>query len=377
MFGPYQTLIDTVKEYSQTVLPEQAKHYDAVEEFPQELLDYFIKEHDIFRLLIADTEDDLGFKAFLEVIRLVSQNFAALGSILLTQGTYAIWPLYRFGTKRQQDAYIEAMVQGDKIGGFALTEVEYGSDIDMLEARAIETDDGWLITAEKQSVSNGPVATVYLVVAKAIKRNGDEALGIFMVERDTPGITVGDPMEKMGIKALPVGTLSLKDVKVPKNAVLGEILAGREQMEAILNKMKIAIATQALGIAQGAHAKGLLYASYERNFGKRLIDVQMTQFKLAELATVITATEALLHRVVDQGSEDTVQVAMIKLMASNVAIQATEEVIQVTGGYGYMRNNDIERFVRDAKVTAIYGGSSTSQKKLIAQPWVSKHTTGE
>lgn len=372
MFGHYQSLINTVKEYSHSVLPEQAKHYDSVEEYPQELVDYFIKELDILRLLVSDEEGNVGFKAFLEIIRLVSQNFAALGSILLTQGTYALWPVYRFGTKRQQELYMEAMITGELLGGFALTEVEYGSDLDRLEARAVESDNGWVITGHKQTVSNGPVADVFLVVAKASKRNGEESLGIFIVERNLVGVTVGEPMEKMGIKALPVSSVTFNEVKVAKNAVLGELLAGREQLESISNKMKLAIATQALGIAQAAINKGLLYASYERNIGKRLIDVQMTQFKLAELTTQVAATEALLQKSLDEGMDDTVQVAMVKLMASDTAIKATEEVIQVTGGYGYMRNNAIERFVRDAKLTAIYGGSSSSQKKIISQPWVSK-----
>jgi butyryl-CoA dehydrogenase len=174
----------------------------------------------------------------------------------------------------------------------------------------------------------------------------------------------------MGIKSLPVAGIDLTAVSLPKDALLGDKDSGLEQIQSILNRNRLSVAAQSLGIAGGALERGLQYVSYDRNLGKRLIDMQSTQFKLAEIETNIYASRALLLSVIDENQFDSRFVAMAKLAASDLAIETAESVIQMTGGYGYMRNNDIERFVRDAKITAIYGSSSSRLKRVIAEPWV-------
>ena len=368
----YETLLQKISDYTHQQLANVSKEYDSTEKFPQVLLEDFL-EMDIFRLLL-DEEDELSesLHAFMEIIRIVSHEFAAMASILLTQGTYAIWPLQRYGTKRQKDAYLEKLVSGELLGAFALHEAQDEGNLDLMQSTAIETETGWRINAEKETVSNSPVAGLFFVVAKARKINGDEGIGIFIVEANQAGVTVGEASEKMGIRALPVAPIYLNNVEVNKDAVLGGLLAGKEQVETIFTKMKIAIAMQAIGLAEGALDKGLHYASLERNFGKRLIDIDNTQSALAEVKSKAFATSTMLRYVLQHHMDDPIQAAMAKLVASENAIEVTETIIQVTGGYGYMRNNDIERFARDAKVTAIYGGSSHSQKKLIAKPWLTK-----
>lgn len=369
----YETLLQKISDYTHQQLAKVSKEYDSAENFPQVQFEAFL-EMDIFRLLLLDEEDEQSknLQTFMEIIRLVSHEFAAMASILLTQGTYAIWPLQRYGTKRQKDAYLEKLVSGELLGAFALHEAQDEGNIDLMQATAIETQTGWRINAEKETVSNSTVAGLFFVVAKARKINGDEGIGIFIVEADQAGVTVGEASEKMGIRALPVAPVYLNNVEVNKDAVLGGLLEGKEQVETIFTKMKIAIAMQALGLAEGSLDKGLHYASLERNFGKRLIDIDNTQIALAEVKSKAFATSTMLRYVMQHHMDDPIQAAMAKLVASDNAIEVTETILQVTGGYGYMRNNDIERFARDAKVTAIYGGSSHSQKKLIAKPWLTK-----
>lgn len=367
----YQALLQEVREYTNSELADVAQHFDSTEEFPETQLNQFLAL-DIFRLLLNEEDQGESLQAFMEVIRLVSKEFAAMASILLTQGTYAIWPLQRYGTKRQKDAYLEKLVSGQILGAFAMHEALDEGDLNLMRTTAIETADGWLINGEKETVSNSTKASLIFVVAKARKLNGDQSIGVFLVDADQEGIEIGKPTEKMGIRSLPVAPVLLKDVKIGKDAVLGGLLAGKEQVESIFTKMKLAIAMQALGISQGAFEKGLHYASLNRNFGKRLIDIENTQLVLADVKAKTFSSRAMLAQVALHYSDDPIHVAMAKLAASDTAIEVTEAIIQVTGGYGYMRNNDIERFVRDAKVTSIYGGSSTSQKKIIAKPWLNK-----
>lgn len=372
MTADYQALLQQVREYAKSELADVAQYFDSTEEFPQTQLDKFL-ELDIFRLLLNEEDQGDSLHAFMEIIRLVSKEFAAMASILLTQGTYAIWPLHRYGTKRQKDAYLEKLVSGEILGGFAKHEAQDEGDLNLMQTTAIETSSGWIINGEKETVSNATQASLIFVVAKARKLNGDESIGLFLVKTNQPGVEIGAPTEKMGIRALPVAPVVFKDVKVDKDAVLGGLLAGKEQVENIFTKIKLAIAMQALGISQGALEKGLHYASLNRNFGKRLIDIENTQLILAEAKAKTFSNCTMLEHVILKHADDPIQVAMAKLAASETASEVTEAIISVTGGYGYMRNNDIERFVRDAKVTSIYGGSSTSQKKLIAKPWLNNY----
>lgn len=363
-------LFEEIIQYTNDELTQVTKHYDATEEYPTEYVDYFFKR-DIFRLLLSEDSETEDFYTFIKIIQIVSKQFPALASILLTQGTYGVWPIHRFGTSAQKKQHLNPALSGENLIAYAYSEIE-GSNPELMMTEAVETESGWTLNGVKANVSNASVASTLIIAAKAMKQNGETCHGLFIVNAQTPGIEISEPIEKMGMKALPVSTLTLTDVHIEKDQVLGGILAGNEQNENLMNKMKLAVSAQALGIAQGSMEKGLLFTGYERQFGKRLIDLQMNQFRLAELETLIQATEAFIKQVVETNANNTSKVAMAKLMSSNVAIETTDTVIQITGGYGYMRNNDIERYVRDAKITGIYGGSSDSQKKIIAQPWLSK-----
>lgn len=365
----HEELLSEIKEYTDTTLAEMAREFDDTEKLPEEAMAYFFQK-DIFSLLTTDSNADLN--AFLEIIRIVSTKFAALASILLTQGFYAVKPLHTFGTQAQKNQYLPALLNGQIMGGFGLTEKYGGSDLSYIQTEAIETKDGWLLTGEKQFISNAPIAEVFLVVAKTTRLDKPDAeeLGIFLVDRENEGVTVSEKLDKMGIKSLPVASAEFKIVNLSQASLLSGEMDGWKQVEEIMNYIKLSISMQALGIAQGSFDTGMQHMQLVRKFGNRLIDNQSTQQEMAKISASIHATHAFILQIIQENPNQTLETAIAKLLTADLAINATETIIQLTGGYGYMKDSDIERYVRDAKVTAIYGGSSDSQMKTIAQPWL-------
>uniref|UniRef100_UPI0035A058C9 acyl-CoA dehydrogenase family protein n=1 Tax=Jeotgalibaca porci TaxID=1868793 RepID=UPI0035A058C9 len=254
-------------------------------------------------------------------------------------------------------------------GGFGLSEENDSGDPTYIHTLAVETPFGWVINGNKKYISNAPLATVLLVAARTKSLDGSDGTGIFIIEADRKGLTVTEPMEKTGIRPLQVASVQLQQVEVAHDALLGNILEGVDQVTFTMNLMKLSVAMQAVGIAHGAFAKGLEHMSVVRKFGNRLIDNQSTQERMADMKTSIYSAEAFV-RMVMTDTQNSIEVAMAKLLTANIALQVTESIIQLTGGYGFMKDSDIERYIRDAKVTSIYGGSSRSQRRMITEPWV-------
>lgn len=362
-------LVQQVMNYSHKELAKAARYYDTVDKFPEEQMKHLFQMN-ILPSLYKQL-NNLTYHDYLSVIRLVSKNFPALGSILLTQESHCAWPISRFGTEEQKKYYLEKALTGELYGCFALNEPITGSEIEEMKTVAQQTETGWVLSGNKDYISNSPIASVLFIAAKTVKIDGEEGYAVFVVDKKTKGIKVGELEEKMGIKALPVASITLQNVELSDKQLLGGVTEGLVQIQSILNRNRLAVAAQSLGIAGGALDRGLKYVSYDRNLGKRLIDMASTQFKLADIETGIYSARSLLMQVINSGQEqDERMVAMTKLTASNLAIDATESIINMSGGYGYMRNNDIERFVRDAKITAIYGSSSDRLRRIIAKPWV-------
>lgn len=363
-----RALINKVVVYTNDKLTHEAKYFDETSEFPKELLTPLL-EQNIFSFLLSDEKLDLA--VFLEIIRIVSKKFASLASILLTQGFYAIHPLNEFGTKKQKEKYLGELVSGKKIGAFGLSEEAADSRFNSeLKTIAWETEDGWEISGSKKYISDAPVADVFLIVAKIQRSSDSMDTGIFIIDSNQEGLVINEPMNKMGVRSLPVASVDLNKVKLDKNSLLGGVTEGSRQIQSVMNLMKLAVSLQALGISQGSFEKGMDYLSLVRRFGNRLIDNQDIQYKMADLRASVYSAEAFTRQIILTDPQDTIEVAMAKLLTANVAIETTETVIQLTGGYGYMKDSEIERYVRDAKITAIYGGSSRSQKEIIAKHWI-------
>jgi alkylation response protein AidB-like acyl-CoA dehydrogenase len=281
--------------------------------------------------------------------------------------------LLRWGTDAQKERLLRPMARGEMLGAFALSETEAGSDAAGLRAQAVRDGDGWVLTGTKAWVTSGGEADVYLVMARTDSpesRRGARGISAFVITPDMPGFRVGKKEDKMGLRASPTTQIVLDDLRAPADALLGAEGQGFIYAMQSLDNGRLGIAAQAIGIARAAleHARG--YAGERQQFQQPLKELQAIQFKLAEMALRVTASRALLHAAAgakDRGEPATGYGSMAKLLASETAMFAADEAIQIFGGYGYMKDYPVERLLRDAKVTEIYEGTSEIQRIVIAR----------
>ncbi len=368
-----ESIISAVNDYTHSVVKEQAQLLDETVTFPkQEFLS--LANMGIFKLELEKEHGGTGqhLSHLLKALEIISTEGATLASIIMTQANFAIEPVRSIGTEKQVNKWLHQLVSGELIGALGQTERIGGARVQEMETKAIKRGNSWFLSGSKNYVSNASVADFIIVVAKIndttdLNRDSHH-YGMFVISPQDSGVSVGKPIDKMGVNGLPVSQVDLVDVKVNDSHWLGKRFVSEEEIYEVMNRNRLMIAAQGIGIAKGVFEKTLSYAKLDRQFGKRLIDSQNTQFKLADIYTEISATESLLKSIKDL--EDPVSISMVKLKASAIAIEAAETAIQLTGGYGYNKNNGLERYLRDAKITAIYGGREATQKEMIARQWL-------
>lgn len=367
----HDELIQHVTELSSNDLASTVKVYDVAENFPKELLDKVVSETNLLAILLSKEEQPVGFRTFLESIRIISKEFASIASILLTQGIFVTWTLDQFGTSSQKEQYLSDLVSCKKIGAFAFSEQDISLKKNFPLTVARETADGWELSGYKHMISNATEAEVFLVFAQTIRQNGEKGTAIFIVDSQQAGLSVGSPVSKSGMKSMPLAPVSFEAVQLPEDALLGDgQKEGLSYLSQILVKMRLAISAQALGIAEGVFHKGLAMSTLKRGFGKRLIDVSVNQFKFSEMEIKLAACEAVYHDYILTEMTDSRRVAMLKLMTTATAKDLSDEVVRIVGTYSFIEDNDIERYVNDAKVTGLYGGTTDSLKRIVAQAWL-------
>ncbi|HEV2180941.1 MAG TPA: acyl-CoA dehydrogenase family protein [Gemmatimonadaceae bacterium] len=281
--------------------------------------------------------------------------------------------LLRWGTDEQKERYLKPMARGEWLGAFALSEPDAGSDAAAMHAQAVRDGDCWILNGTKAWVSSGSHAEVILAMARTDKpgdRRGARGISAFVVTPDMPGFKVGKKEDKMGLRASPTVQLVFENLRVPAANLLGDEGSGFIYAMQSLDNGRLGIAAQSIGIARAALEVATAYAGERRQFGKPIKEFQAIQFKLADMATRITAARALLYAAAsakDRGEPITQFSSMSKLMASETAMWVTTQAIQILGGYGYVRDYPVERLFRDAKVTEIYEGTSEIQRIVIAR----------
>lgn len=281
--------------------------------------------------------------------------------------------LLRWGSADQQDRYLKPMARGEWLGAFALSEPDAGSDAAAMHTQAVRDGDCWVLNGTKAWVSSGSHAEVILAMARTDKpgdRRGARGISAFIVTPDMPGFKVGKKEDKMGLRASPTVQLVFENLRVPAANLLGDEGSGFIYAMQSLDNGRLGISAQAIGIARAALEVATAYAAERRQFGKPIKEFQAIQFKLADMATRITAARALLYAAAsakDRGEPITQFSSMSKLMASETAMWVTTQAIQILGGYGYVRDYPVERLFRDAKVTEIYEGTSEIQRIVIAR----------
>jgi alkylation response protein AidB-like acyl-CoA dehydrogenase len=316
--------------------------------------------------------DTISYVLAMEEISKVDSSVSVAVSV---NNSLVCWGLEHYGNEAQKQKYLTPLAQGKKdgelyIGAFLLSEPEAGSDATHQHTSAVDKGDHYVLNGVKNWITNGSTASVYLVMAQTDASKGSRGINAFIVEKNTPGITVGPKENKMGIRGSDTHSISFMDVIVPKENRIGEDGFGFNFAMKTLNGGRIGIAAQALGIASGAYELALAYSKERKSFGKPIHEHQAIQFKLAEMATRIETARLLCYKAAwekDNHMDYVMSAAMAKLHASDTAMWVATEAVQVHGGYGFVKEFHVERLMRDAKITQIYEGTSEIQKMVIGR----------
>ncbi len=297
--------------------------------------------------------------------------------IALTLADFSSEVILRFGRDEQKRKYLPLVATGKAISAGAYTEPDHGSDITRLSTTAIKEGREFVINGTKTFITNGTVAAFFVILCQTDPKADPphRGMGTILVERGTPGFEATELGDKMGIRMTSTAELSLSDVHVPIENLIGKENRGFYQVLEFFDESRIEIAAQALGIGQGAFDRSLAYAKERRQFGRRIADFQVTQHKLADMYTMIETTRLLTYKAAwnyDQGRIDPRLTSMAKMYAGRVSVEVADEAIQIFGGYGYITEYEVERFYRDAKIMEIYEGTREIQKNTIANSLIGK-----
>ncbi len=313
----------------------------------------------------------MGYIALALVVETLAAACATTAFVFDVQVTTIIDPLQRFGTTAQSARWLPGLSNGTLLGAFVITEPEAGSDAAAMRTRAERDGDAYVLNGQKTFITNAGLADLYLVFARTQPGAGSRGISALLVERDTPGLSWGPPMAKLGLHGSVNAEVYFDNCRVPCSHLLGEEDGGFTIAMITLDYGRIGIAAQSVGIAQGAFTYALAYARQRHAFGQPIVQFQSLQFLLADLATRIEAARHLTYKaahLADMGDAQlTRYAAMAKLFASDTAVQVTNEAVQILGGHGYMQDHPVERMLRDAKATQIYEGTSQIQRLVIAR----------
>ncbi|RYC67030.1 acyl-CoA dehydrogenase [Spirosoma sordidisoli] len=362
---------EAARDFAQSELLPGVIERDNEQKFPTELIRR-MGELGFLGMMASPDYGGGGMDTVSYVIAMeeLSKVDASASVIVSVNNSLVCYGLEAYGTEEQKQKYLTRLTSGETVGAFCLSEPEAGSDATSQQTTAEDMGDYYLLNGTKNWITNGNSSGICLVIAQTDREKKHKGINCLIVEKGAPGFVVGKKEDKMGIRASDTHSLLFTDVKVPKEDRIGEDGFGFKFAMSTLNGGRIGIAAQALGIAAGAYELALKYSQERRAFGKQIFDHQAIQFKLAEMATKIEAARLLVYkaaRLKDERKDYVQAAAMAKLFASDVAMWATTEAVQIHGGYGYVKEFHVERLMRDAKITQIYEGTSEIQKLVIAR----------
>jgi butyryl-CoA dehydrogenase len=370
-----ELLQKSVREFAESEVKPWAKELDETGRFPREI---FKKAAELGLTGIAFPEADggAGFDhvAYTIVIEEISRCCASTGVILSVQNSLYCDPIHRFGTDEQKKRFLLPFARGEKIGCYALTEPQAGSNAAALQTRAVKKGEKYIINGTKAWITNGGAADAAIVYVNTDPAKGEKGITALVVEIGTPGLKIGKEEKKLGINATACCELVFTDCEVPLANRIGNEGDGYKVALSTLDGGRIGIAAQATGIARGAFEAALAYSQQRMAFGHSISEFQAIQFMLADMSTEIDAARLLVRKAAwkqDTGARFTRDAAIAKLFASEMATRVTHKAIQVHGGNGYSREYPVERAYRDARITEIYEGTSEIQR-LVISSWVLK-----
>ncbi len=365
-----QMIKDLARQVAEERLKPVRAEADEKAEFSWEVVKA-LREADLFGLYLPEEYGGLGGGVF-ELCLAVEELSRVCGGLSLSLAATALatFPILLFGTDEQKKKYLPAIATGEHLAAFALTEPEAGSDAGSTRTTAVADGEDFVINGRKCFITNGGVADVCTVIAMTDRSKGSRGASAFIVEKGMPGFSVGKDEDKMGIRASSTTELIFEDCRVPRANLLSREGMGFIVAMKTLDQSRPGVASQALGIAQGALEAAVEYARTRRQFGKPIASFQGLQWILADMATQVEAARALTYavaRMIDAGGKNISRPsAMTKLFASDMAVRVTTDAVQVLGGYGYMKEYPVEKMMRDAKITQIYEGTNQIQRDVIA-----------
>lgn len=318
----------------------------------------------------------LGCLECILVVEELCRNDSTMGAAIALSG-FASELLIHTGSEEMKQKYLPAVAEGRMLSAGAFTEPDHGSDITSLNTTAVKDGDEWVINGGKTFITNGGLAGFYSVLCQTDPeaKPGYRGMSLILVEADRPGLSTQDVGAKMGIHMMATTEVTLKDVRVPLSNLIGQENKGFYQVLTFFDESRIQVAAQALGTAQGAFDRALAYTKQREQFGRKIAQFQVTQHKLADMATKIELARLITYKAAwnyDQGRIDPKLTSMAKMHAARTAVEVCDEAIQLMGGYGYMTEYEVERFYRDAKITEIYEGTKEIQKNTIASGLIGK-----
>ncbi len=364
-----KTILELVEEVSEKEIAPAADQVAEKGEFPQKNVEK-LASLDLFGITIPQEYGGLGmnYLTWTLVAERISQACATTG-LIFGANLLCTFPLLNFGSEAQKKKYLPPLARGEALGAFALTEPEAGSDAGNVQTTARKEKGGYVLDGNKIFITNGEVADIYIIIANLDKKRGARGLAAFIVEKGTEGFSFGQHFKKMGLEALPNVELIFNNCWIPEENLLGKEKRGFRIAMQTFAAGRIGVGIGALGIAEAAFQKARDYAKERIQFGRPISSFQAVQHILAEMATRIEAARYLLYKaawLLDQGQNFEKYASMGKLYASEAAMWVTTKAVQVLGGYGYMKDYPVERYMREAKLFEIIEGTSEIQRNIIA-----------
>ena len=360
-----------VQEFSKTEIEPIANELDANEQFPKKLVDK-MGSLGLMGMIIPNKYGGAGLDmiSFVTAIIELAKADASVAITMAAHTSLGSLPLLLYGSEEQKKRYLPRLAKGEIIGAFGLTEPDAGSDAGGTKTKAILDGDDYIVNGGKIFITNAGEASVLSFTSKIEENNNDLGIGAFIIPTNTKGLEIGNKEKKMGWKASDTRQIFFKNMRIPKNSIMGKPGEGFKKFLKTLVSGRVSIGALSIGTALGAYERALKYSSQRESFGKKINKFQSISFKLADMATKIEASKLLVYHAAwmkDQGLNIVKEAAMAKLYASETAMSVTGDAIQVLGGNGYTKENQIERFYRDAKILEIGEGTSEIQRLIISR----------
>jgi alkylation response protein AidB-like acyl-CoA dehydrogenase len=372
-----QLIRDSVRDFVERHVAPDVKERDASKEFPHDIVEKLGQQG--FLGMVHPEKfggGGVGHVSFCLALEEIARWDASLALTVASHTSLGSGHIALAGNESQKEKYLTPLAQGKKLGAWCLTEPGSGSDASGMKTTAIKEGDHYILNGSKIFITQGSVGDIYVVLAKTDPDKGTKGISAFIVEGKWDGVQPGKGMEKLGMNSSDTTEVVFEDVEVPEENLLGELGKGFVDTMKVLDGGRIGIAALSVGIARGALEESMKYAGERKQFGSPIGDFQAIETKLANMATEVDAARMLTHRAAwlkDQGKSFTKEVSMAKLFASELAVRASDEAVQIHGGYGYIKEYHVERFMRDAKLMTIGEGTSEVQRMIIARELKKEH----